>query len=70
MKFKIGQTVETLKATEAYYGGIIKKGSVGVVGAVNCVYVTKPGTFNCVDFEVDGKMKRASFNNNEIKLIN
>lgn len=70
MKLEIGMKVKTKLGKMAYYDdAFVEKGSVGTVGSVNCPYVNKQGTFNCVDFVRDGKKVRCSFKNKELIFV-
>lgn len=60
-KISVGAKVTVTKETPAYYSGytgnpvcIIKPGIIGTVKANDIPYVSKKGTFSCVDFEVPG----------------
>lgn len=70
MKFQMGQKVKTKVVMKAYQNlfhiAEIEKGSIGEVGAVDCPYVTKRGTFNCVDFVIQGKRIRGSYRDSEL----
>ena len=86
MKFHIGQQVKTKIDCVPYYSDyagnpkvLIPKGSIGIIGAVKCPYVTKTGYFNCVDFVISNifsgnpKFKhntwRASLTDKEIERV-
>lgn len=64
---EMGMKVKTLVTKEAYYGGIVPKGSIGTVGAVMCIPVFGSGYFHCVDFMIGKDKKRASFKANQIE---
>ncbi len=74
MKAKLGDKVRLIKPTEVYYsnyGGrpVIKATPemVGVVAAVKVPSVRREGVFfNCVDFEINGRVERVAARNDQI----
>lgn len=71
LKLKIGDKVTVKEPQEAYgsdYGlnpkVVIQPGELGTVAAVDVPYVTRRGTFLCVDFEKPGVFQGAPEHNN------
>lgn len=66
---KMGMKVKTLVPKIAYYQEAkIPVGSIGRIGAKNVPYPMILGSFNCVDFLIDGKMVRGSYKSSEIEI--
>ena len=68
-QLKVGLKVKTKVSNNAYYGGIIVKGEIGTIGAINCPNVRTKGVFQCVDFVINGEKKRASYHVSELEKV-
>jgi hypothetical protein len=75
-KVKVGMGVSTNESVHAYYSGYgdrpyqkFRPGMLGTVGAVDVPYVSKQGSFVCVDFTGDdGEKWRVGLSYSQIVL--